>query len=117
MLQTIAVNQEGAIVGGFSNGETRELGQVSVARFSNSRGLDRLGSNLWAATPESGTAAIGTANTGGRGSVVSHSLEQSNVDLANEFVKLITIQRGFQANAKTISTADQLMNDVLQLKR
>jgi len=117
VLQSVIVNQEGLITGAFTNGETKTLGQLAVGSFSNPRGLDRLGGNLWAMTPESGTAAIGAANTDGRGAVFSQSLEQSNVELAEEFVDLIKTQRAYQANSRTVTTADQLLADVLQLKR
>ena len=117
VLQTLIVNAEGVIQGSFTNGETKSLGQVAIANFVNPRGLDRLGGNLWAATPESGDAAIGTANTDGRGAILSQTLEQSNVDMGREFVDLIRTQRAFQASSKTITTADTLMETLIGLKR
>jgi len=117
VLQTLSVDQDGVITGGFSNGEIRTLGQVALATFQSDRGLRKVGGNMWVATPESGPASIGAANTGARGAILSNSLEQSNVDLATEFVNMITTQRGYQASSRTITTADQLLNDVIGLKR
>ena len=88
-----------------------------LANFRNERGLRRAGNSLWIETDESGMPAIGAANTGGRGSINANSLEQSNVDLANEFVKMIAYQRGFQANSRTITTADQMLQEVVNIKR
>ena len=117
VLQALIVDTEGTIKGSFTNGETKTLGQVAIGNFVNPRGLDRLGGNLWAATPESGDAAIGIANTDGRGAILSQTLEQSNVDMAREFVDLIRTQRAYQASSKTITTADTLMETVIGLKR
>lgn len=117
VLQALVVDTEGQIMGSFTNGETKELGQVAIANFTNPRGLDRLGGNMWAATPGSGDPAIGAANTDGRGAILSQTLEQSNVDMAQEFVDLIRTQRAYQASSKTITTADTLMETVIGLKR
>jgi len=117
VLQAILVDPTGMITGSFTNGETTVLGQLALASFVNPRGLDRVGGNLWAATPESGGAATGAANTDGRGTVLSQTLEQSNVDLATEFVDMIKTQRAYQANSRTVTTADQLLGDIIQLKR
>ena len=117
VLQAVLVDPTGLIQGSFTNGETTVLGQLAVASFVSPEGLDRLGGNLWAATPESGAAAIGAANTDGRGSVLAQTLEQSNVDLATEFVEMIKSQRAYQANSKTVTTADQLLSEIIQLKR
>ncbi len=117
VLQSIDVDQDGNIVGGFSNGVSRVLGQVALASFQNVNGLDRVGSNLWVQTPDSGDAALGMANQHGRGSVLASTLELSNVDLTREFVSMIKAQRGFQASSKSITTADQMMAEVIGLKR
>lgn len=116
-LASIQVNSRGEVVGSFTNGMTRMLGQVAVADFEAADRLQRAGGNLLLETVDSGQATIGDPATGGRGSIVAGALEQSNVDLANEFVRMISAQRGFQANSKTISTADQLLQELMQLKR
>jgi flagellar hook protein FlgE len=105
------------VSGIFSNGQQRVLGQVAVAAFSAPDQLDRLGGNLFAQTPSSGQPALGAAGQGGRGSIASGSLEQSNVDLADQFVRLIAAQRAFEANSKTVSTADQLLSELIAMKR
>lgn len=114
---SVAIESDGTIVGTFTNGQTRVLGQVAVADFQAPDQLERIGGNLLAATQGSGQPNVGVASTGGRGGVVSGALEQSNVDLAGEFVRMITAQRGFQANSKTLTTADQLLSDLIQIKR
>ena len=116
-LAGLKIDEHGIMRGLFSNGQERVLGQVAIAKFGNNHGLERRGGGLFADTVESGSAVVGEASTGGRGSVVAGSLEGSNVDLAKEFVDMITVQRGFQGNSKTINTADELLNTVLQLKR
>lgn len=116
-LAGIKVDDRGRIRGLFSNGQERMMGQVAVATFGNNHGLERRGSGMFASTVESGIAAIGKPTEGGRATVVSGSLEGSNVDLADEFVEMISVQRGFQGNSKTITTADELLNTVMQLKR
>ncbi len=116
-LAGINVTSDGRIMGAFSNGDQRVLGQVAVARFRNNNGLARSGSSMFAATVDSGQPLIGTAGSGGNGSIASGSLEQSNVDMAQEFVNLIQYQRGFQANSRTISTADEMLQDLMNMKR
>lgn len=111
------IGQDGTITGTFANGDQRALGQVVVARFASDSGLARTGQNLWSETADSGEPLIGVAGTGGRGSVVSGSLEQSNVDLGTEFVDLIAYQRGFSANSKVITTADEMYQELVALKR
>lgn len=113
----IHVEQDGTITGTFSNGEHRALGQVAVARFASDDGLARSGQNLWQETTASGEPLIGAAGSGGRGAVVSGALESSNVDLGQEFVDLIAFQRGFSANSKVISTADEMYQELVSLKR
>ncbi len=116
-LQDITIDQDGEISGLFSNGEHRLLGQVALASFQNDRGLERTGNSLWRSTDVSGDPAVGAANTGGRGTIYSNSLEQSNVDMAKEFVNMIAYQRGFQANSRTITTSSDMLNEVVNLKR
>ncbi|RMG17019.1 MAG: flagellar hook protein FlgE [Deltaproteobacteria bacterium] len=116
-LSFVTVESDGTVVGTFSNGEVRALGQVVLADFQAPDQLTRLGGNLFGETKQSGEPTIDSAGTGGRGALVSGALEQSNVDLAEEFIRMITAQRGFQANSKVISTSDQLLAELMTLKR
>ncbi|MDD9933851.1 MAG: flagellar hook protein FlgE [Myxococcales bacterium] len=113
----ISIGPDGRITGIFNNGQQRAIGQVAVASFGSVEGLARGGQGLWHATEESGQALVGAAETGGRGSVVAGALEQSNVDLGAEFVNLISYQRGFQANSRVITTADEMYGELVNLKR
>ena len=105
------------MVGTFTNGQTRTLGQVELATFEAPDQLARAGGNLFSQTSSSGEPTIGAAASGPRGGIIAGALEESNVDLANEFVKMIAAQRGFEANSKTITTADQLLTELIQIKR
>lgn len=116
-IQSIAVDQTGLISGTFSNGQTISLAQVALASFSNMNGLSKQGNNSWAETLASGSGSLGVAGTGGRGTVLGGNLELSNVDVAEEFTKLIVAQRGYQANGKVVTTADELLQETLNLKR
>ncbi len=116
-LESISVSRDGVITGHYSNGQVLELYAVTLANFNNPEGLRREGGNLFLETRESGTALTGLPTTAGLGSISSNSLEQSNVDMSEEFVKMITTQKGFQANARTITTTDSLLNEVVQLVR
>jgi len=116
-LESISVSREGVITGHYSNGQVLELYALTLANFNNPEGLRREGGNLFIETRESGTALTGLPNTAGLGSIASNSLEQSNVDMADEFVKMITTQKGFQANARTITTTDTLLDEVIRLVR
>lgn len=116
-LTELKVTDDGTITGVFDNGDQFRLAQVALADFANEEGLRRAGDGLVMSTPDSGQALIDVAGTGARGSVVSGSLEASNVDIGNELVTLIAYQRAFQANAKTVTTADEMMSDVNNLKR
>jgi flagellar hook protein FlgE len=107
-LQTYAVQSDGTIEGTFSSGQTLALGQVAVAAFANVQGLVATGDNNYQATAASGAAVIGLAGTGGRGTIVGGSVEQSNVNIATEFAKLIVAQQAYSANAKTITTFNQV---------
>jgi len=116
-LASIQIDTLGNIAGIFTNGQSRILGQVAVAGFSAPDRLQSIGGNLYAQTQESGQPVVGAPGAGGRASVISGSLEQSNVDLAEQFVHLISAQRIFQANSKSITTADQLLSELIALKR
>lgn len=116
-LTNVTINNRGEVMGAFTNGTTRVLGQVAVADFDAADRLARTGGNLLTETIESGQPTIGSPAEGGRASIASGMLEQSNVDIASEFVRMIAAQRGFQANSKTITTADQLLQELMQLKR
>ena len=116
-LAGILVAEDGTVTGAFTNGERRTLGQVAVARFRDNDGLVRAGSGYYVATAAAGDPLVGAAGTGGRGSIASGSLEQSNVDLSHEFVNMIAIERGFQANSRTVHTADEMLTELVNLKR
>lgn len=116
-LQAIEVTAAGIIKGSFSNGVTRDIYKIPLAIFPNDEGLTRSGSNLYAAASASGEAQIADAQTAGRGDIRSFSLEQSNTDLAAEFVKIITFQRGFQASSRTVQTAAELLQDLVNIGR
>jgi flagellar hook protein FlgE len=108
---------DGTIEGRYTNGETRALGQIATATFANVDGLERQGSSLFRAGGESRNPLVGTPGSNGSGAIVSGSLEGSNVDLAREFVTMIAVQRGFQSNSRTITTADEMLTELVQLKR
>ncbi len=116
-LTSYAVSDSGIIRGVYSNGLNQDLAQLAIAHFNNYGGLFKEGSNMWSETGNSGTPQIGTAQTGGRGSVTAGTLEMSNVDLAEEFTTMITAQRGFQANSRSITTSDEMLQELLNLKR
>jgi flagellar hook protein FlgE len=116
-LVTFTIGNAGDVTGVFSNGQTQLLGQIAMASFVNAGGLLRQGQNLYAASSASGGPAIGIPGTGGRGTVTTGSLEMSNVDLATQFTSMITAERGFQANGKVITTSDEMLQDLVNLKR
>ena len=116
-LQSFSIGTDGSINGTFSNGRVQPLGQIRLATFANAAGLSKVGNNLFRETSNSGVANVGNAGTGGRGTVAPGSLEGSNVDLADEFTKLIVAQRGFQANARVITTSDEVLQEAVNLKR
>ncbi len=116
-LQGITIDRQGALTGSFDNGRTRTLGQIAVANFSSPSGLQSVGQNLFAESPDSGPVIIGTAGNQGLGHIKANTLELSNVDLATEFVKMITAQRGFQANSKIVTTTDEVLAELVNLKR
>jgi flagellar hook protein FlgE len=116
-LANLQVDKQGNVLGAFTNGQSRVLGQVAVANFQAQDQLESLGGNLFLQSNLSGQPAVGAAGTGGRGDIYGGNLEQSNVDLATEFVRMIAAQRGFQANSKTMQTADQMLSELMTLKR
>ncbi len=116
-LQSLDIDRTGLVSGQFSNGTIRTMGAVILASFSNPEAMKRDGENLWTATLQAGTPVLNRPGDAGLGQVESGALEQSNVDLAAEFVKMINYQRAFQANSKTISTTDQMLQDLINLKR
>src|SRR5690606_11561793 len=116
-LERFAFDSNGVITGYYSNGLRRTLGQVAIALFANPGGLERRGESLFAESPNSGMANIGAANTGGRGSILPSTLEMSNVDLAQEFTEMILTQRGYPANSRVITTSDELLQELVNLKR
>ena len=113
----VAVDGQGVVTGLYTNGQQLAVGQLAIAKFRSNDGLGRAGQNLWIETRDSGTAAFGTAGSGGRGAVSAGALEGSNVDLAEEFVGLIQHQRSFSANSKTITTADEMLQELINIKR
>ncbi len=115
-LSNITVETDGTISGSFTNGQTKTLAQLAIATFQNEDGLERIGSNQFAQTAASGLAEVGTADSGSYGEVVGGSLEESNVNLANEFTNLIIAQRAFQANSRGIETADANLQTVIALQ-
>jgi flagellar hook protein FlgE len=116
-LQSIEVGTDGIISGHYSNGQVTPLYQIALAKFQSEQGLFKVGRSAFRETRDSGPAIIGQPGTGGLGEIAPSSLEQSNVDLGAEFVKMITTQRGFEANSKIITVTDQMMGELLNLKR
>jgi flagellar hook protein FlgE len=115
-LQSYTIGDDGVIVGNYSNGRSKAIGQVALAAFTNPEGLERVG-GAWRQTANSGLAQVGVGGQGGRGKLSAGTLEMSNVDLAEEFTRLIVAQRGFQGNARVITTSDEILQEVISLKR
>jgi flagellar hook protein FlgE len=116
-LAAFTVGNDGTLTGVFSNGLRQDLGRVAVAAFNNPQGLEKVGNTAFRDTVNSGIAQIGTAGTGARGTLQGGSLEMSNVDLSSEFTNLIISQRGFQANSRVITASDELLQDLVNMKR
>ncbi|MGV3467031.1 MAG: flagellar basal-body rod protein FlgF [Heyndrickxia sp.] len=114
-LESFNIGSDGVINGVYSNGQNMSLGTLAIAKFSNPAGLQKAGSNLFQSSVNSGTANINTAGNG-RGSIASGSLEMSNVDLSEEFTEMIVAQRGFQANTRIITTSDEILQELINLK-
>ncbi|MBO9666259.1 MAG: flagellar hook protein FlgE [Bdellovibrio sp.] len=116
-INSLSFNDEGILTAVYSNGQAQDLAQIALAKFENPEALFKVGNNRLKESRDSGTASVGGPGAAGRGKLFAKSLERSTVDLATEFVNMIQNQRGFQANAKTITTTDELLNEVIQLKR
>jgi flagellar hook protein FlgE len=116
-LRTVDVNEFGVVTGSYSNGQLKPLFQLVMADFPSYYGLNKMGKNLYSESLESGPALFGTPQSGRLGSISTNAVEMSNVDLAAEFVKMITTQRAFQANSRVITTSDEILNELINLKR
>jgi flagellar hook protein FlgE len=113
----VSITADGTITATFGAGQTIAVGQLALANFNNPNGLVKLGNTAFGESQASGVANIGTAGTGGRGTLIGSELEQSNVDMGQEFTNMILAQRGYEANAKSITTSDQILQDTLMLKQ
>lgn len=116
-LENFKIDQSGMITGVYSNGTNRLIGQVAMASFTNPGGLEKAGENAYVVSNNSGIANISPSGVAGKGKLIAGALEMSNVDLAEQFTDMIVTQRGFQANSKTIQTSDQMLQELLTLKR
>ena len=116
-LQSFTINPDGTIIGAFSNGMKSAVGRIALSTFANPVGLEKVGGSLYTTSVNSGDPQVGTAGAGGRGDLVGGALEMSNVDLSSEFTNLIIAQRGFQANSRVITTSDELLQELVNLKR
>ena len=116
-LRSFAISDDGVVSGVFSNGRSRPLARIAMGAFNNPGGLVKAGQSLFRASGASGQALVGTPGTAGRGSMAAGTLEMSNVDLAQEFTNLIIAQRGFQANSRIITASDEMLQDLVNLKR
>ena len=116
-ISSIQINSDGQLVASFGSGQSVTVAQLALANFNNPQGLIKLGNNLFGESEASGIPNVGTAGTGGRGSLIGSALEDSNVDIANEFTQMILAQRGYEANSKSITVNDELLQDTLNLLR
>lgn len=116
-LDSFKIDQSGGVTAVYSNGSNRSIGQIALASFTNPNGLEKVGETNFVQSNNSGMANIGPSGIAGKGKIIAGTLEMSNVDLADQFVDMIVTQRGFQANSRTIQTADQLLQELLTLKR
>ncbi len=116
-LSSLSVGEDGIITGSYSNGRVRSLAQVAIVAFANPEGLERVTGTMFKTSVNSGLAQVGSAALGGRGIIAPGTLEMSNVDLAEEFTNLIRTQRGFQANSRVITTSDEMLQEIVNLKR
>jgi flagellar hook protein FlgE len=116
-LVTFSIGSGGEITGVYSNGQTQLLGQIALASFANPGGLLRAGQNLFQVSSASGDPLVGIPGSGGHGTVTTGALEMSNVDLATQFTGMITAERGFQANGRVITTSDEMLQELVNLKR
>ena len=116
-LESFKIDQTGTITGVYSNGTNRTIGQIALATFTNPGGLEKAGESTYVVSNNSGEANIGPTGIAGKGKIIAGALEMSNVDLAEQFTDMIVTQRGFQANSRTITTSDQMLQELLTLKR
>lgn len=116
-LGSLSFNDDGVLTASYDNGVQKDIASIAVAKFENNEGLFKTGKNLFKETRKSGQGALGKPNADGRGEVLSKSIEISNVDIADEFIGLMNAQRNFQANTRTITTSDQMLQEVLNIKR
>jgi flagellar hook protein FlgE len=116
-LSSMSFDDKGVLTAAYDNGSTRDIAQIAIAKFENNEGLYKMGKNLMKETRKSGQAALGKPEADGRGQVLSKSIELSNVDIADEFINMMHAQRNFQANTKTITTTDQMLQEILNIKR
>jgi flagellar hook protein FlgE len=116
-IDSVSINKNGELVASFGAGKTTIVAQLALATFNNPQGLSKVGSNRFGSSAAAGFPNVGVAGSGGRGAVIGNTLEQSNVDIAQEFTQMILAQRGYQANSKSITVADEVLMDTLQLKR
>ena len=116
-LESFKIDQQGVITGVYSNGTNRQLGQVALASFTNAGGLEKAGENTYIVSNNSGEALIGASGIEGRRRIIAGALEMSNAALAEQFTDMTDSQRGFQANSRTIRTSDQMLQELLTLKR
>jgi flagellar hook protein FlgE len=115
-LQSFNIMQDGTVEGQFSNGQTQAIGQIAVASFANNQGLQLVGGSSYQSTLASGAAVIGTANSGGRGTITGGAVELSNVDISTEFTNLIVVQRAFEADARVVTTFDSVSSSTINLQ-
>jgi len=117
LLEQIYFEEDGIIRGVFSNGQKQPIGQVALTTFNNPAGLEKNGKNLYSYAPNSGQPIVGKPGMMDRGVIVAASLEMSNVDISEEFTNMIITQRAFQANSRVITTSDEMLQEVVNLKR
>ncbi len=116
-LHSLSINDDGLINGVFTNGQTLQLSKISMVSFNNPDGLFRRGDNTYMASVGSGAPSVGTAQSGGRGAIISRALELSNVDITEQFTNMIVAERGYQSNSRVITTADEILQETLSIKR
>lgn len=116
-LESFSISKDGTIIGSFTNGAKQSLARIAVATFTNPAGLEKAGNSGYTATVNSGNPVLGGPGDPGMGNAIAGSLEMSNVDLSQEFTNLIVAQRGFQANARIITTSDEVLQELTNLKR
>ena len=116
-IEGFSIDEKGVVTGVFTNGERKALGQIMLAKFDNPMGLEKIGNNFYVDTRNSGEPQFGKGGSSGYGEVGASTLEMSNVDLSMEFTEMITTQRGFQANSRIITTSDEMLQELVNIKR